>query len=48
MSKTTAHMIMESVDMIDSELHEEAVYTLAMAEMEDNNEDEWEDIILPF
>jgi hypothetical protein len=45
MSKTTAHMILESIDRIDAEDYEEALVTLAQAEME---ADEWEDIVLPF
>jgi hypothetical protein len=48
MSKQTAHMIMESVDMVDSELHEEAAFTLAQAELDGDNEDEWDDILLAF
>lgn len=48
MSKQTAQFIMESIDMIDSELHEEAAFTLAQAEMDGELEDEWEDILLSF
>jgi hypothetical protein len=48
MSTTQARMILESIDMVDFEDREEAMFTLAQAEMEDNNEDEWEDILLSF
>jgi hypothetical protein len=47
MSTTQAHLVLESIDRIDAEDYEEALVTLAQAEM-DGTEDEWEDIVLPF